>query len=143
MTIDEIIKTFEEPFKVPDLSGSWHMVLDAYNQCGFIQPLEDNGHRMNDDEIVKEFGWVHGQYRKFIGTTRSKLRTQDKLDYTKLDQLIEYMQQQLAKDNDVPTTRQMLVYQVMKTQWLDSTINYLRWLQAEMNNDDEELDEEW
>lgn len=145
MTIDEIIKTFEEPFNVPDLAGSWYLVLEAYRQCGFELPLNGNGHRMSDDEIVQEFAWVHGQYRKFIGRTRSVLKTDDLMDYTKLDQLIEWMTEALAKDNDVPDNRKMLVYQVMKTQWLDSTISYLKWLSGEAaaNNNDEGVEDEW
>lgn len=135
MDTKEYTQLVEEPFNVPDLAMLWSQILDLYKEMGFAIPLTDKekGTPLSDNEMIAEFQWIYGQYRKYVGTKRAQLLSM-KDDLQKMLLNIERL---LEKDSDTPSDRPTLVYQCFRNQWLLNTWNHIAWIIEQKKEDDD------
>lgn len=132
----EFDKIIEEPFNVPDLANMWEEILNVYKMMGFSIPLTDKerGTPLSDNDMIREFQWIYGQYKKFIGTKKSSiLSTKDNLNKTLmvLENLIE-------KNSESPSDRPTIVYQLLKSRWLHMTWNHIAWMIEEIAREEDD-----
>lgn len=139
MTNEELREELEEPFNVPDLAKLWPDILQQHINLGFSIPLTDGnkGNRLPDNEMLAEFQWIYGQYKKYIGTKRGPWLS----IAGNLVSLLEVIKDAIDKDSETPNTRQSLIYQTMRNQWLDNAWWHYRDLYLRMVSDEEEDDE--
>ena len=136
MEPEELKDLVEEPFKVPDLAQMWPDILRCHKEMGFQFPLTDKekGTVLTDNEMVSEFQWIYGQYRKYIGTKKGpwlELRGD-------LGKMLANIKAAIEKDSETPADRTTLVYQTMRNQWLVNTWNHIAWVLEQLGEDDGE-----
>lgn len=138
MGTEEFDELIEEPFKVPDLAIVWTIILNTYRDMGFTVPLtdKDKGTPMSDNEMIKEFQWIYGQYRKYIGTRKSILLPMK----GNLDKMLVNIKSYLDKDSESPVDRPTIIYQAIRNKWLMDTLNHVAWIieQQKEGSDDEQ-----
>lgn len=136
MDAKELDELLEEPFNVPDLAVLWPQILDCHKNMGFSIPLTDKekGGVLTDNEMVREFQWIYGQYRKYVGTKRLPLLAMR----NDLNKMLLNIQDLIDKDSETPEDRTKLVYQVMRNQWLQQLWNHVAWVIEQMEDDDGE-----
>lgn len=137
MRAEEFDELIEEPFKVPDLATLWPRILDIHKEMGFSIPLTDKerGTPLSDNDMIEEFQWIYGQYKKYIGTKRSVLLAM-KGD---LQKMLANISDMIAKQSETPADRPTIVYQTLRNQWLFDTWNHVAWI-IENNTRDEDED---
>ena len=136
MDAQEFDELMKEPFRVPDLTQVWRQILDLYRDFGFELPLLDaQCQRLSDEDMIKEFQWVYGQYRKFIGTHRAPWLS---LQYD-LDSLLFKIKEAIEKESKTPVSRAEVIYQAMRNAWLQDLWNHVAWVKE--NKDEEGKDE--
>lgn len=125
----------EEPFKVPDLAIMWNDIMECHRNMGFQMPLTDKekGNVLTDNEVIKEFQWIYGQYRKYIGTRRGQLLPMR----GDLHKMLANIKDLIEKDSETPEDRTKLVYQTMRNQWLINTWNQVAWIIEQMQEEEE------
>lgn len=136
MDAKEYKQLVEEPFNVPDLAMLWSEILNTYKEMGFAIPLTDKekGTPLSDNEMIAEFQWIYGQYRKYIGTKRTQLLSMK----DDLNKMLVNIKQLIEKDSETPADRPTLVYQCFRNQWLLNTWNHIAWIieqKEEENNE--------
>lgn len=135
MNVQELNEHIEEPFKVPDLAELWPEILACHRNMGFSIPLTDKekGGLLTDNEMVSEFQWIYGQYKKYIGTKKIPwLSMRDDLD-----RLLANIKDTIAKDSETPEDRTKLIYQTMRNEWLLKTWNHYAWLKEQLEEEDD------
>lgn len=137
MRAEEFDELIEEPFKVPDLATLWSRILGIHKEMGFSIPLTDKerGTPLSDNDMIEEFQWIYGQYKKYIGTKRSVLLAM-KGD---LQKMLANISDMIAKQSETPADRPTIVYQTLRNQWLFDTWNHVAWI-IENNTRDEDED---
>lgn len=127
----------EEPFNVPDLAIVWSKILELHREMGFDLPLKDKdkGTPLSDNEMISEFQWIYGQYKKYIGTKKTGLLSY-KYD---LDSMLANLSDLMEKSSETPADRPTIIYQSLRNQWLMDTWNHIAWLkeQKEVEENDE------
>lgn len=137
MDAQEFDELIEEPFKVPDLAELWPEILRHHKDMGFQIPLTDKekGGVLTDNEMVNEFQWIYGQYRKFIGTKRGPWLSM-KGDLIKL---LANIEETIEKESETPSDRTKLVYQMLRNEWLHNIWNHVAWMiEQQLGEDDGE-----
>lgn len=116
----------EEPFNVPDLAELWPEILQCHRNMGFQIPLTDKekGGVLTDNEMIREFQWIYGQYRKYIGTKKNQFLSLR----GNLREMLDAIKASLEKESETPTDRTTLVYQAMRNDWLNNTWNHIAWI---------------
>lgn len=110
---------------MPDLTQLWQSILETYRNFGFEIPLTDEkGSRMTDNQMVSEFQWIYGQYRKFIGKKKIPWLSLA----NDLSSLLTEIKEDLKKDSKTPANRAEVIYQAMRNQWLQDTWNHVAWI---------------
>lgn len=136
MDAQEFDELMEEPFRVPDLTQVWKQIRDTYEEFGFQFPLINaQCERLSDEEMIKEFQWIYGQYRKYIGTRRVPWLSLKHDPQALMDQA----KNALEKDSKTPVTRAEVIYQAMRNTWLQDLWNHIAWIYE--NNSEEGKDE--
>lgn len=138
MEAEEYRKFVEEPFNVPDLAMLWPDILNIHKEMGFAIPLTDKekGTPLSDNEMISEFQWIYGQYRKYIGTKRAQLLSMS----NDLERMLLNIEQLIEKDSDTPTDRPTLVYQSFRNQWLVNTWNHIAWMIEQQKEDEDDIE---
>lgn len=139
MNAEEYKQLVEEPFNVPDLAMLWPEILNTYKEMGFSVPLTDKekGTPLSDNEMIAEFQWIYGQYRKYIGTKRTQLLGMR----DDLNKMLLNIKQLIEKDSETPSDRPMLIYQCFRNQWLLNTWNHIAWIIEQQKEEDDERSE--
>lgn len=139
MNAEEYKQLVEEPFNVPDLAMLWPEILNTYKEMGFAVPLTDKekGTPLSDNEMIAEFQWIYGQYRKYIGTKRTQLLGMR----DDLNKMLLNIKQLIEKDSETPSDRPMLIYQCFRNQWLLNTWNHIAWIIEQQKEEDDERSE--
>lgn len=135
MEAKEFDELVEDPFNVPDLAMLWPDILRIHSEMGFAIPLTDQtrGTQLSDNDMIKEFQWIYGQYKKYIGTRRNGLLAL-KSDLPKMARSIQDL---INKDSETPTDRPTLIYQCLRNEWLVRTWNHIEWMIQTMNGDED------
>lgn len=122
MEREELDELIEEPFKVPDLAQLWPEMLRHHTDMGFRIPLTDDekGGVLTDNEMIQEFQWIYGQYKKYIGTKKKAWLAMK----GELPKLIDTIKDTLEKESVTPKNRSELIYQTMRNQWLLNAWNH-------------------
>ena len=128
----------EEPFNVPDLADVWSKILELHREMGFQIPLtdKDKGTILSDNEMIAEFQWIYGQYKKYIGTKRTGLLS---CKYN-LDEMLLNIKDLMEKSSETPVDRPTIIYQSMRNQWLIDTWNHIAWLKEQITESEESDD---
>lgn len=123
---EEFNELIEEPFKVPDLAMVWPNILEIHKEMGFSIPMTDpdKGTVMSDNEMIKEFQWIYGQYRKYIGRKKSELLSMK----DNLDKMLMNILEMIEKDSESPSNRSTIIYQSLRNKWLLDTWNHVAWI---------------
>lgn len=139
MNAEEYKQLVEEPFNVPDLAMLWPEILNTYKEMGFAVPLTDmeKGTPLSDNEMIREFQWIYGQYRKYIGTKRTQLLSMR----DDLDKMLMNIKQLIEKDSETPDERPKLIYQCFRNQWLLNTWNHIAWMIEQQKEENDERSE--
>lgn len=139
MNVEEYKQLVEEPFNVPDLAMLWPEILNTYKEMGFAVPLTDmeKGTPLSDNEMIREFQWIYGQYRKYIGTKRTQLLSMR----DDLDKMLMNIKQLIEKDSETPDERPKLIYQCFRNQWLLNTWNHIAWMIEQQKEENDERSE--
>lgn len=138
MRPEEFNELIEEPFKVPDLAMVWPSILEIHKDMGFSIPLTDpdKGTSMSDNEMISEFQWIYGQYKKYIGTRKNMLLPM-KGD---LDKMLMNIQDMIEKDSETPLDRRTIVYQTLRNKWLLDTWNHVAWVVEQQKEEEEDAE---
>lgn len=139
MNAEEYKQLVEEPFNVPDLAMLWPEILNTYKEMGFAVPLTDmeKSTPLSDNEMIQEFQWIYGQYRKYIGTKRTQLLSMR----DDLDKMLINIKQLIEKDSETPDERPKLIYQCFRNQWLLNTWNHIAWMIEQQKEENDERSE--
>ena len=124
----------EEPFHVPDLAVLWQDILQLHKEMGFAVPLTDKekGTPLSDNEMIAEFQWIYGQYKKYIGTKKSQLLNMR----DDLPKMLLNIQSLMEKSSDTPVDRPTLIYQSFRNKWLIDTWNHIAWIIEQKEEED-------
>lgn len=136
MNIKELEELIEEPFNVPDLAQLWPEILKYHTDMGFRLPLTntDTGVELTDTQMIQEYQWIYSQYKKYIGTNRTRwLSMRDDLD-----RLLATVKDAIEKDSKTPESRKELVYQMMRNQWLTNTWNHFAWIIEQLMEEEDD-----
>lgn len=136
MNIKELDELLEEPFNVPDLAQLWPEILRYHTDMGFRMPLTntDTGVELTDTQMIQEYQWIYSQYKKYIGTNRTRwLSMRDSLD-----RLLATIKEAIEKDSKTPESRRELVYQMMRNQWLTNTWNHIAWIIEQLTEEEDD-----
>lgn len=138
MDAKELNEFIEEPFNVPDLAQLWPEILQQHKNMGFSLPLTDcdKGGVLTDNQMLSEFQWIYGQYRKYIGTKKGVWLPM----VSDLEKLLANIKNTVKKDSVTPKDRPELVYQTMRNQWLTNTWNHYAWLKEQLTENKEDDD---
>lgn len=131
--LDELIL---EPFNVPDLAQLWPEILKYHSDMGFRTPLtnSETGVVLTDSQMIEEYQWIYGQYRKYIGTKKGPwLSMRDNLD-----KLLKNIKDAIESDSKTPANRKELVYQMMRNQWLTDTWNHFAWIMEQLMEEEDD-----
>lgn len=136
MEAGEFDALVEEPFNVPDLATMWPEIMECHRNMGFQFPLTDKekGNVMTDNEVIREFQWIYGQYRKYIGTKKSHLLAMR----GDLPKMLANIRDLIDRDSDTPEDRTKLVYQTMRNQWLVNTWNHMAWVLEQLQGEEDD-----
>ena len=109
-----------------DVVASWESLCDTYDALRFTDPL-------SDAERLDEFKWIVQQMNSFLSKIRTKL-----LSCKDLKAMVEMLTLSMTPSGKVELgTRQALVYQKLKQQWLRTTAVRLQTMaMEEMGNQD-------
>lgn len=136
MDSKELDELFREPFNVPDLAQLWSRIHGYYKDMGFRMPLTDmeTGAVLTDNQMIDEYQWIYGQYRKFIGSHKTPwLALTDNLE-----SMLATIKDAIEKDSKTPANRKELVYQVLRNDWLNDTWNHMAWIQEQMLGEEDD-----
>lgn len=136
MDAKELDELIWEPFNVPDLAQLWPEMLRYHLDMGFRSPLtnSDTGSVLTDSEMIEEFQWIYGQYRKYIGTKKGPWLSMQ----GDLEKLLANIKDAIEKESKTPANRKELIYQTMRNQWLNDTWNHYAWIIEQLTGEDED-----
>lgn len=136
MESDDIDVMLDVPFQVPDLVNMWPDILSKYKELGFQIPLTDKekGGPITDNEMISEFQWIYGQYRKYIGTKKGEV-----LGYRgNLNDMVSFIENNMiGKSYETPDDRAKLIYQAMRNQWIMDLWSYITNIRESLSEDEE------
>lgn len=128
---DECLDTIKDEFRTPDLLDCWSILLQKYETMGFTDQL-------TDAQRIEEFSYIVDQYRKFIGAKEKPI-----LSYSyDLNKMLYYVEELIEKTKDKSNERKVLVYYVLRNEWLIHLRNLI-YTAIEMLSAEKEMNNEW
>lgn len=125
-SVTSIRDWIDEETRHIDVVASWESLCDTYDALRFTDPL-------SDAERLDEFKWIVQQMNSFLSKIRTKM-----LSCKNPEAMVEMLMASMTPSGKVELgTRQALVYQKLKQQWLRTTAVRIQTMtMEEMGNQD-------
>ena len=106
-------------FHLPGFYDMWYSIQERYENMGFQDDIPD-------DVRIKEYKWITQQLRKYISRQENIV-----LGHDSIDDMIEEVKELIGKAPEYGSSRQEIVYNIMRDSWLIEIYRGLQILQSE------------